>query len=428
MNEELFVRVYKIGCGDCIFIRVPDTDRPYHILIDCGNFFGDKSSDLKEAIRDVEKLLNDNTIVPEKRLGHLDLLVVTHQHLDHIKGFEVALETFKKIKIDRIWLTIGMKADHPDAQQLFALQDHVDKTISWLKKDPNIRLNSSLNSLLMMMSLSTKEATEVLRNDLPSYHSIKPQYVYRGFEKKLTFKKRRENLINFKDPHIKLHVLAPEKKIDDSYMGNTFNFLETLNMEKNFLNDLIPENQRIEYPINISNREFRILKTQLRYPSLLAASQSNHIVNNTSVVLLLEWRGRRLLFPGDAEIESWTKMWENTDSELSKPVNFLKVSHHGSHNGTPYKLTYFNNSINQILDAILPKSNAKKAKAIVSTLAGRIHSVTNPVPLLDLMNELAKRVNNTKEYPPEVGKQPQRTDKEEDLDWIDATFKPMSGF
>ena len=54
--------------------------------------------------------------------------------------------------------------------------------------------------------------------------------------------------------------------------------------------------------------------------------------NNTSVVFLLQWRGWRLLFAGDAEVRSWKTM--NREGVL-KPVHFLKVSHHGSHNGTP---------------------------------------------------------------------------------------------
>jgi hypothetical protein len=30
--------------------------------------------------------------------------------------------------------------------------------------------------------------------------------------------------------------------------------------------------------------------------------------NNTSVVFAMEWQGRRLLFPGDAELKSWKTM------------------------------------------------------------------------------------------------------------------------
>ena len=79
--------------------------------------------------------------------------------------------------------------------------------------------------------------------------------------------------------------------------------------------------------------------------------------NNTSVVLMLEWRGRRLLFAADAQLESWRTMDEQG---VLKPVNYLKVSHHGSHNGTPAP---------DLLDKVLPPpaGGNKKGRADIST-------------------------------------------------------------
>ena len=62
---------------------------------------------------------------------------------------------------------------------------------------------------------------------------------------------------------------------------------------------------------------------------LLAIDKSR---NNSSIVFCLEWRGWKLLFPGDAETRSWREM--NKRNILS-PIHFLKISHHASHNGTP---------------------------------------------------------------------------------------------
>lgn len=419
MSDKILIRTYKVGCGDCVFVRIPDSDRLYHILIDCGNFFGDSSSELKAAMTDVETLLNDPLVVPEDQRGKLDLLVATHQHWDHIKGFEAAIDTFKRVKIDRIWLTIGMKKDHPQTHQLQALQCQAEKTFARLRSDPGLRLSPSLNALLEMMSMSTQEATNMLRDYLPMHHGINVAYVYRGFEDSLTDEEKKKYLIEFKDPTIRIKILAPENDIDGSYVGHAFAALKDFEEGENCINSLIPDNKRLEYPANISMRQFRQLKTQMMYTSLLAASQSNEVVNNTSVVLLLEWRNKRLLFPGDAEHHSWELMWQKEHTELSNPLNFLKVSHHGSHNGTPYNLNDQNDSINAILDTLLPAANAPNAKAVVSTLAGRIHAVHNPVPLLNLMNELASRVANKYEYSPELGGQPQRTDKEQNNDWID---------
>lgn len=61
-------------------------------------------------------------------------------------------------------------------------------------------------------------------------------------------------------------------------------------------------------------------------------------INNTSLVLLFEFGGFRMLFPGDAEVASWQAIAEDgkVDSEL-KQVNLYKVGHHGSNNATPKK-------------------------------------------------------------------------------------------
>ena len=48
----------------------------------------------------------------------LDLLVVTHEHKDHIAGFDP--EFFKDIKIENIWMNAAMDPDHPQAGKTLA--------------------------------------------------------------------------------------------------------------------------------------------------------------------------------------------------------------------------------------------------------------------------------------------------------------------
>lgn len=78
--------------------------------------------------------------------------------------------------------------------------------------------------------------------------------------------------------------------------------------------------------------------------------------NNTSVVLELEWRGWRLLFPGDAELRSWQTMHQQG---LLQPVHLIKVAHHGSHNGT----------LEEVFDSVFPANghDTRERHAIVST-------------------------------------------------------------
>jgi hypothetical protein len=425
MDDRLLVRVYNVGCGDCVFLRIPDDHSPKHVLIDCGNFFGDRVSDLRFAMQNLRELLHDEEQVPSDRRGKLDLVVATHQHWDHIKGFEGALTTLEEFDIERVWISVAMDQEHEDAHQLRSLQAHVAATIEKLVQQRGLSLNPALVALFEL-GLSTQEATKAICRTLPEKNEIDPLFVYRGVEQALSESQAAARLLSFDDPSIKLHILAPERDIDHAYMGEALDLLEEAQTSESWFG---PQDEQdladTERPMNISVRSFRLLRSQLFQASLLAASLENHVVNNTSVVLLLEWKGRRILLPGDAEHESWRLMWRQHSPLLDRPLDFLKVSHHGSHNGTPYDLRDSQAELNQILEALLPRENAENARAVVSTLAGRIHAPLNPVPHPDLLNELALRVSNTIENPPDPGRQPQRTDAVED-DWIDFFFSPAS--
>jgi hypothetical protein len=67
-------------------------------------------------------------------------------------------------------------------------------------------------------------------------------------------------------------------------------------------------------------------------------------MNNTSVVLLFEAGDRRLLFPGDAQIENWSYALKSNDAKAKQlrekipEVDLYKVGHHGSRNATPRSL------------------------------------------------------------------------------------------
>jgi hypothetical protein len=132
-------------------------------------------------------------------------------------------------------------------------------------------------------------------------------------------------------------------------------------------------------------------------------------VNNTSVVLLIEWKGKRLLFVGDAEWQarfregkgnsSWNTIWNRQRKLIDKPVDFLKVGHHGSINATPWGEGIERDPTApyeplDILTAILPEGSA--AKAAVSTERGRYKTI----PEAKLLVDLGSRVSNSKKYGP----------------------------
>jgi hypothetical protein len=62
-------------------------------------------------------------------------------------------------------------------------------------------------------------------------------------------------------------------------------------------------------------------------------------LNNTSLILLFEVNGRKLLFPGDAQLENWSwALGQKGIKDLLKDVDLYKVGHHGSRNATPKDL------------------------------------------------------------------------------------------
>ena len=87
MANKLLIRLFDVGLGDCIYCRNPQAHkdgRDFHILIDCGTL---SSTDyLAEAIKTLTPLLPS---IAGKR--HVDLLVVTHEHKDHMTGFGLKL-------------------------------------------------------------------------------------------------------------------------------------------------------------------------------------------------------------------------------------------------------------------------------------------------------------------------------------------------
>ena len=225
---------------------------------------------------------------------------------------------------------------------------------------------------------------------------------------------------------------------------------------------LEPEAGEVTPPRNISAQDFKQLRDHVQANAMAVAVEAGKVVNNLSVVLLLIWHGRRLLFPGDAEWNeaangevrdgkgngSWNVMWQERKEDLSKPLDFLKIGHHGSENATPWtppKANGKEHPINQILDAMLPRppaGQAPTARAIASTERTNAYP---SIPNAALMTELGRRVANARTVYKETSKsekrlkdftpQPQRTDLEQQatdnldapVDCIDLFFDPLPG-
>ncbi|MBN2497453.1 MAG: hypothetical protein JXR96_22870 [Deltaproteobacteria bacterium] len=104
------VRMYRLGHGDCFLLAFPKNDgQAFYMLIDCGL---KKGSELHSDIAEVVEHIRDATG------GHLDLVVVTHEHEDHISGFWDARSIFEQMKIDQLWVGWTELESHPLARAL----------------------------------------------------------------------------------------------------------------------------------------------------------------------------------------------------------------------------------------------------------------------------------------------------------------------
>ena len=89
-------RMYHTGSvGDCLLLLfMKDKKVSLSMLIDCGGWLTSAAA-ISACVKDIRETCN----------GTLDLLVVTHQHMDHISGFNQARAEFDAIHVKEVWLS-----------------------------------------------------------------------------------------------------------------------------------------------------------------------------------------------------------------------------------------------------------------------------------------------------------------------------------
>lgn len=110
---HISVRMYNNILGDCFLIRIPaGGERDVKILIDCGALQGMPSA--AEIMNEIAADIADTTG------SHLDVLVITHEHWDHLSGFYQAHDIFKSFEIDELWLAWTEDDKDADAARIRA--------------------------------------------------------------------------------------------------------------------------------------------------------------------------------------------------------------------------------------------------------------------------------------------------------------------
>ncbi|HEX3126396.1 MAG TPA: hypothetical protein VH394_03630 [Thermoanaerobaculia bacterium] len=103
-SKGVKVRMYRTGLGDCFllaFRKGRSTRDAFYLMIDCGVYFKTPEPGNVTRIKEIVENIRDATG------GRLDVLVITHEHWDHVSGFHPtqAQKLFAdEIKLGELWM------------------------------------------------------------------------------------------------------------------------------------------------------------------------------------------------------------------------------------------------------------------------------------------------------------------------------------
>ena len=387
MSVPIRIRAYNVRFGDCVLVSIGGAPHERHVLFDFGNApggvkrQGGKNDVFAPIARDIR----------ERTRGTIDLVVMTHEHLDHMEGFYSEKAIFDTLKIGRLWMSLmsepGYYKKYRNAEQKkFALAALAVFVNRWQARGRFAIMPDPMQALIgnnNVLDLTNQQRIDYLRTLVPksSVH-----YLARGAR----LQKRHDLGAN-----VKVEVLAPEKDASIYYGGTRGS---GLSLESATRLAGTPKNGKRRSnpgaPPHMAPDEFERLKDEVAELDIGDIFAIDKAQNNPRLVVRITVGGKTLLFCGDAEEESWALM---KAKRLLGPVDFLKVAHHGSVNGMPF------DGAHAVLDTVLKKG--KRTIALVSTCRGAYpaRSEATVIPsarLMTLLQQRCKRVVNTENDAP----------------------------
>jgi hypothetical protein len=346
---------YRVGFGDCFLLRFDYPDRPRHLLIDFGTTGQPEDSERDLMVRVAKD-------IEQKCSGRLEAVVATHRHADHISGFTTKAngsgpgDVIAQMDIE---LVLQPWTEAPDAA-VDAMAPAVDapgRTMA-ARQAALQSMNDTAAKVVDMLDAKSLDARGPVRDQLEfiGRDNIKNLsavenlmrigrrhvYAYHGSDAGLgellpgvvthvlgpptleqtdTIRKQRS-----RDPDEYWHFALKGLEADDG-------FSQTDEDNRLFPNHPIRSGGKLPVEVRwIAGRLNEVRSAQ--FLSIVRALDKQ--MNNTSLILLFEAGGKKLLFPGDAQIENWRYALSKDEVlDLLEDVDLYKVGHHGSLNATP---------------------------------------------------------------------------------------------
>lgn len=350
------IRMYRCGTGDFFLVQFKRANKvTFNLMIDCGCIKGGKVT-FEDKITDLSKLTG----------GVVDLLVVTHEHADHINGFEKCGDLFDKISFKKVWFAWTEDDSDPVANDYRKHYSELDKAV----KKANTQLTGLLkNGYFRDLYKNESESRFMIdgkKKFIDSLAGITSLSAANGLaatdkkgKVKPTMKKLLENYkvikktteVEFLEPGdvrrnlagatgISFYVLGPPR--DRDYLNETEKAGESYEKREKksnidfalvtALNSMEDTNDTARLPFDTRHEvcdqptkaekdimdlyknggEWKQIENDWLFSAGALAMRYEKSINNTSLALAIQFEDseRVLLFPGDAELGSW-KSWHD---------------------------------------------------------------------------------------------------------------------
>ncbi|CCH56213.1 hypothetical protein BN8_05533 [Fibrisoma limi BUZ 3] len=380
MLNDVTIRMYCTGFGDCFLLTFRHPDKTTRMLIDFGVRGGQA-----EHMQAIARHLHEDGLDKQP----LDYLVITHEHEDHISGFRQARDTIDQLNIRELWLGWTERPDYDPAKdwRLYKEQTRATLQAAFQLLPAEQRTELGMNTSLLGELFRFERDVDASDEPIQTVHHTNPIYdrLIRQADKTRYFM---PGEYSTDIPGVRIYVLGPppieyirrgeshvhgELYIGADYIADTYSFGRAFEPAATFAEYvskapfdqeyIVPvrlepgsEYQRLpsklfngdSYEKSLLERRFQQMKGGGRDNSVLhqyfdkendwrridtdwrnsaegLALKLNQYTNNTSLVLAIELidTGEVLFFPGDAQYGVWSA-WDDDSVRASNDDKYKR--------------------------------------------------------------------------------------------------------